>query len=113
MKVRLNEYRLSKYKSYVHINVLFKECFFILWYLCLEVWNSYSLPILFGSPRVSYNGLNFLLPTKPEHFKAAVQRRVALLSFASQSNYVLIAPDPPKGSHGDFVTVSTEMVGIT
>lgn len=50
-----------------------------------------------------YNVFKILFSTKPEQFKAAVQRAVALLPFVFQSNFILIALGSQKGVHGDFL----------
>lgn len=59
--------------------------------------------ILLGATKVHYNLFNILFLTKPEQFEAAVQKTVPLLSFASLSNFILIALGSQKGLHGDFL----------
>lgn len=50
-----------------------------------------------------YNVFNILLVTKPEQFKAGDQRTLSLLSFVSQSNFILIALDSQTVLHGNFL----------
>lgn len=50
-----------------------------------------------------YNMFNILLLTKPEQFKVAVQKTVPLLSFVSQSNFILFALNSQERLHGDFL----------
>lgn len=63
--------------------------------------------LLLEGTKAPYNVFDILFLTKPEWFKAPVQRTVPLLSFVSQSNFILIALDSQKGLHRDFL-VSTE-----
>jgi hypothetical protein len=47
----------------------------------------------FGAPESSIM-CSTSIPTKPEQFKAAVHWNVPLLSYPSQSNFILIAQHP-------------------